>query len=78
MDEGIERALNVIPGKVIETETGDGIYEIRIESEDGWVSEVYVDPWDGSVLKIKSKHRHDPLPRAEELNTKNVKRLVKK
>ncbi len=67
MDEAIESALNAIPGKVIETEMEDGIYEIKIRSEEGWVSEVYVDPWDGSILKIKSKHRHDPPPRSEQL-----------
>ena len=61
MDEAIERTLNVIPGKVIETEVEDGIYAIRIESEDDWVFKVYVDPWDGSILKIKNKRRHDSL-----------------
>lgn len=60
MDEAIESALNSIPGKVIETEMDNGIYEIKILSEEGWVSEVYVDPWDGSILKIKSKQR--PIP----------------
>ena len=60
MDEAIESALNAIPGKVIETEMENGIYEIKILSEEGWVSEVYVDPWDGSILKIKSKQR--PIP----------------
>ena len=62
MDEAVESALNAIPGKVIETEMEDGIYEIKIQSEEGWISDVYVDPWDGSILKIKSKHRHDPPP----------------
>ena len=62
MDEAIERALNAIPGKVIATDMEDGIYEIYIESEEGWLSEVYVDPWDGSILKIKSKHRPVPPP----------------
>ena len=76
MDEAIERALNAIPGKVIEAEMDDGIYEIKIWSEEGWISEVYVDPWDGSILKIKSKHRHDLPPRSEQLNNKNVKILV--
>ena len=60
MDEAIESALNAIPGKIIEAEMENGIYEIKIRSEEGWVSEVYVDPWDGSILKIKSKQR--PIP----------------
>jgi uncharacterized membrane protein YkoI len=60
MEEAVESALNAIPGKVIATDMEDGIYEIYIESEEGWISEVYVDPWDGSILKIKSKHR--PVP----------------
>ncbi len=60
MDEAVESALNAIPGKVIETEMENGIYEIKILSEEGWISDVYVDPWDGSILKIKSKHRQVP------------------
>lgn len=60
LEEAVESALNAIPGKVIATDMEDGIYEIYIESEEGWFSEVYVDPWDGSILKIKSKHR--PVP----------------
>lgn len=60
MDEAIERALNAVPGKVIGAEMADGIYEIKIQSKEGWMSEIYVNPWDGSILKIKSKHR--PVP----------------
>ena len=60
IDEAIENARNAIPGKVIKAEMEDAIYEIKILSEEGWLSEVYVDPWDGSILKIKSKHRSVP------------------
>ncbi len=56
MEEAIESARNAIPGEVIKAEMENAIYEIKILSEEGWVSEVYVNPWDGSILKIKSKH----------------------
>jgi hypothetical protein len=75
MEEAIERALNAIPGKVIEAEMDDGIYEIYVLSEEGWVSEVYVDPWNGSILKIKSKHRRSPEPHSRYLITPTL-RLV--
>jgi hypothetical protein len=78
MEEAIERALNAIPGKVIEAEMDDGIYEIYVLSEEGWVSEVYVDPWNGSILKIKSKHRRSPEPHSRYLNAEDVRELVEK
>lgn len=78
MDQAIERALNVIPGKVVETEREHGVYEIKIRSIHGWEAEVYVDPFNGTILKIKGAHDHRTVPRLKELTLNDARKLVEK
>lgn len=57
IEEGItiEQAIDIgkkeVPGKVIEAEIEDGIYEIKIRTDNGERVKLKIDPKDGSIIR---------------------------
>lgn len=51
----IEQAIDIgkkeVPGKVIEAEIEDGIYEIKIRTDNGERVKLKIDPKDGSIIR---------------------------
>ncbi|MBF8251357.1 MAG: Peptidase propeptide and YPEB domain [Deltaproteobacteria bacterium] len=51
----LEDALNIankeVPGKVLEAEFEDGVYEIKIMTEKGEKIKLKIDPDDGTILR---------------------------
>ncbi|MFQ5901250.1 MAG: PepSY domain-containing protein [Thermodesulfobacteriota bacterium] len=51
INEAINKAVEVVPGEVIKAEFKHGRYEIKVFSDNGWVTKVHIDPVDGSIIK---------------------------
>lgn len=49
--EAVNIAKKEIPGKVLETELEDGVYEIKIRTENGEKIKVKIDPNDGTIIR---------------------------
>ena len=51
----IEQAIDIgkkeVPGKVIEAEIEDGIYEVKIRTESGERVKFKIDPKDGTIIR---------------------------
>ena len=51
LGDAVNIAKKEMPGKVLETELEDGVYEIKIRTENGETIKVRIDPNDGTVMR---------------------------
>ncbi|MDO8446884.1 MAG: PepSY domain-containing protein [Deltaproteobacteria bacterium] len=51
LEETISIATKEFPGTVIEAEIEDGIYEIKIRTNNGEMVKLKIDPKDGSIIR---------------------------
>jgi len=51
LEEAISIATMEVPGAVIEADIEDGIYEIKIRTDNGESIKLKIDPKDGSVIR---------------------------
>ena len=51
LEDAISIAKKEVPGEVVKAEFDDGIYEIKIITEDGERIKVKIDPYDGSIIR---------------------------
>lgn len=51
LEEAVNIAIKEVPGKVIEAEFENGIYEVKIRTESGERIKFRIDPKDGTILR---------------------------
>lgn len=51
LEEAINIASKEVPGKVIEAEFEEGIYEVKIRTENGERVKFKIDPKDGTIIR---------------------------
>lgn len=51
LEEAINIASREVPGKVIEAEFEEGIYEVKIRTENGERVKFKIDPKDGTIIR---------------------------
>jgi len=51
LDHALNIAIKEVPGEVLEAEFEDGVYEIKIRTENGEKIKLKIDPEDGTILR---------------------------
>ncbi|MDO8444660.1 MAG: PepSY domain-containing protein [Deltaproteobacteria bacterium] len=51
LDDALNIAIKEVPGKVLEAEFEDGVYEIKIRTEVGETIKLKIDPDNGTILR---------------------------
>lgn len=51
LDDALNIAIKEVPGKVMEAEFEDGVYEIKIRTETGETIKLKIDPDNGTILR---------------------------
>lgn len=58
LDEALTIATREVPGEVVKVEFERGVYEVKIRTPEGYITKVYIDGRDGSIIKGKRYYRY--------------------
>lgn len=51
LEEAISIATKEVPGRVLEAEFENGVYEVKVKTENGEKIKMKIDPGDGTILR---------------------------